>query len=213
MPGAGGPAASLTEFLAAIQTTMYGLITDLTSRVTIIEGKIVDSPPPSSSTPLTTYVCSEPVVNYANLFPQTEILNGSPSIGTLTISGGTLNVGSVIVINANGSSSTGNNEETLTLTLYGSPEPPMLTCDSYLPIGYGGGIDATFVITMKETYAVVRATITNGTTISSSSTTLQFDRSVDCTFSLMPSWSSSEGGGVLTIESRTIEVKPPPVVS
>lgn len=207
MPNVGRPALSFAEFIAEIQTIFYGLIADLTTRVDVLENTQEQT---SISQPSIVYVSTGSKTNPAN-YPQEDSLNISPSFGSSTIPGGTLQVGSTIVINVIGFDST-SSEETLGLILWGSPEPPIISCSTQLAAGFGGAISLTINMTMRETTAFVNGIIVNGANVTSSFNEVSFDRSIDCPLILMSSWSGVEDGGSLTIESRTIEIKHPPPV-
>lgn len=206
MPGVGRSVVSLAEFIAEIQTTFYELIADLTTRVDALE----ENPAPASGqAATTTYVSTGSVTNTANLV-QTELLNVSPSIGTSTIPGGTLDVGSTIVVNIRGTNLTGGSGVVLRLRLYGSPDGAIIEGNTLLAPAFSGAIAMTITMTIRETTVVTSAFIINGTSISSAFNEMPFNRAVDCPLTLTSSWDDTESGGVLTIESRTIEIKPPP---
>lgn len=205
MPSVGRPVTSFAEFIADIQTVFYGLIADLTARVDVLEKK---APAPSGSATVA-YASTGSIVNNANL-TQAELLSTVPMFGSTTIPGGTLTVGSTIIISAIGYNSTGGAPETLTFTLWGSPEPPIITCNTHLDSSFGGAIGITIVMAVRDTDMAVNMSITNGVSISSAYNVLMFDKSIDCPLTLTNSWLDSEAGGMLIIESRTIEIKHPP---
>lgn len=206
MPNVGGPAASLTAFIGEIQTKMYDLIADLTSRVNVLEESAA-APVQSSAT--TTYVSIGQTESFANLSPGDELLNASPSSGSTIIPGGTLQVGSIVTINMSGSFSTGM-ELTMGFRLWGSSEPPLITAYAYLPGPQGGGLNVTYILTMREASVVVTATVAFLHSISTYTATIEFNRAIDCPFTIVNSWSDPESGGEILIESRSIEIKHPP---